>query len=207
MRKTATPDTESKDEQILAEAVRIFKQKGYHAASMQDIADAVGLQKGSLYYYISSKEELLFKIFERSTGALTQRLEEIIACDLSPTEKLEEAIQAHVTVLCEHLDTYTVYLAERRTLAGRTQNKVRVEAKRHARLLERIIQEGIANGDLRQVDSKMAAHAILGMCNWLYQWYSPDGRLLPQEIARIFADLVIRGLATSSRTGNHNSKN
>ena len=194
MRKTATPDTAGKDEQILAEAVRIFKQKGYHSASMQDISDAVGLQKGSLYYYISSKEELLFKIFERSTGALTQRLQEIIACDLSPTEKLQEAIQAHVTILCEHLDTYTVYLAERRTLAGRTQNKVRAEAQRHARLLEQIIQEGIANGDLNQVDSKMAAHAILGMCNWMYQWYSPNGRLSPPEIADIFADLVLKGL-------------
>ncbi len=195
MRKSSTPETASKDEQILAEAVRIFKQRGYHATSVQDIADAVGLQKGSLYHYISGKEELLFKIFERSTGALTQRLQEIIASDGSPTEKLENAIQAHITALCEHLDTYTVYLAERRTLAGRTQTKVRAEARHHAQLLEAIIQEGITSGDLRPVDTKMTAHAILGMCNWLYQWYSPKGRLMPQEIARIFADLVLQGLA------------
>lgn len=206
MRKIVTPDPASKNEQILAEAVRIFKQKGYHATSVQDIADAVGLQKGSLYHYIASKDELLFKIFERSTGALTQRLQVIIASDNSPIEKLQEAIQAHVIVLCEHLDTYTVYLAERRTLAGRTQSKVRAEAQRHAHLLEQIICEGITSGDLHPVDSKMAAHAILGMCNWLYQWYSPKGRLLPQDIARIFADLVIRGMATNSRIGNHNSK-
>ncbi|OGO40713.1 MAG: hypothetical protein A2Z03_02935 [Chloroflexi bacterium RBG_16_56_8] len=194
MRKSVVADAPSKDEKIFAEAVRIFRQKGYHAASMQDIADAVGLQKGSLYHYISSKEELLFKIFERSTGAQTQRLQEIIASEDPPVEKLRRAIEAHVTALCEHLDIYTVYLSERRTLAGKTQAQVRKEAERHARLLEEIIQEGITRRDFRAVDSKIAAHAILGMCNWLYQWYSPDGRLTSQAIAEIFADLAIGGL-------------
>ncbi|MBI4789369.1 MAG: TetR/AcrR family transcriptional regulator [Chloroflexi bacterium] len=195
MRKSIVADAPSKDEKIFAEAVRIFKQKGYHAASMQDLADAVGLQKGSLYHYISSKEELLYKIFERSTGAQTQRLQEIIASDDPPIEKLRCAIQAHIIALCEHLDLYTVYLTERRMLTGRTQDKVRKEAERHARLLEEIIQEGITRRDFRAIDGKIAAHAILGMCNWLYQWYSPDGRLTPQAIAEIFADLAISGLS------------
>ena len=200
MRKNDKADvTESKnafgkDEKIFAEAVRVFRQKGYHAASMQNIADAVGLQKGSLYHYISSKEELLFKIFERSTGALTKQLEAIIASKDSPTTKLRLAIQAHLTALCEQLDIYTVYLSERRALSGRYHAKVRAEAERHARLLEQIIQQGIDHKDFHSVDTKMAAHAILGMCNWLYQWYSPDGRLTPEEIAKIFADLTIDGL-------------
>ena len=195
MRKSVVADASSKDEKIFAEAVRIFREKGYHATSVQDIADAVGLQKGSLYHYISSKEELLYKIFERSTGALTQELESIIASDDSPTNKLHRAIEAHLTALCKQLDTYTVYLSERRALSGRTHTRVRAEGERHARLLERIIQEGIATKDFRAVDSKMAAHAILGMCNWLYQWYSPAGRLTPHEIAVIFSDLVVDGLA------------
>lgn len=199
MRKSAGANAPSKDEQIFIQAVRIFKQKGYHAASMQDIADAVDLQKGSLYHYISSKEELLYRIFERSTGALTVRLQEILASDLPPAQKLRQAVEAHITVLCEHLDTYSVYLAEQRTLAGRTQSKVRAEAQRHARLLEAIIVEGSKCGDFRPVDGKMAAHAILGMCNWLYQWYSPNGRLTPQAIAQIFSDMMLTGLAFSPK--------
>jgi len=195
MRKSVGADASGKDAQIFAEAVRIFGEKGYHATSMQNIADAVGLQKGSLYHYISSKEELLFKIFERSTGALTRELETIIGSSDSPNEKLERAIQAHLTALCEQLDIYTVYLSERRVLSGRTHARVRTEGERHARLLEQIIKEGIAAKDFRAVDSKMVAHAILGMCNWLYQWYSPQGRLKPHEIAEIFSDLVVGGLA------------
>lgn len=184
----------NKDEQIFAEAVRIFREKGFHATSVQDIADAVGLQKGSLYHYISSKDELLFKIFQRSTGALTRQLEQIAASDDPPTDKLRRAIEAHLTALCEQLDIYTVYLSERRSLSARNHSKVRAEAARHAELLQRIIQEGVATGDFRAVDGKMAAHAILGMCNWLYQWYSPHGRLSPGEIAQVFADLAIDGL-------------
>lgn len=195
MPKSVVADATTKDEKIFAEAVRIFREKGFHATSVQDIADAVGLQKGSLYHYISSKDELLFKIFQRSTGALTRQLESIAASDHSPTDKICLAIEAHLTALCEQLDIYTVYLSERRALSARNYSKVRAEAARHARILEQIIQEGLATRDFRPLDSKMAAHAILGMCNWLYQWYSPEGPMTPQEIARVFSDLVVDGLA------------
>ncbi len=203
MRKTAADPVAAKDgpgksEEIFAQAVRIFQQKGYHATSVQDIADAVGLQKGSLYHYISSKEELLFQIFERGSQALTRRLEEIVSSDASPTVKLQRAIEAHLAELCEHLDIFTVYLSERRALEGRHYAKVHTQAERHARLLEQIIQDGIRAGEFRAVDPKMAAHAILGMCNWLYQWYSPGGRLSPEGIAQIFSDLALRGLTAHS---------
>ena len=200
MRKSVVADAQTKDEQIFTEAVRIFREKGYHAASMQNIADAVGLRKASLYHYISSKEQLLSKIFERSTGALTQELEAIIASKDSPTEKLRRAIQAHLTALTDQLDIYTVYLSERRELAARVNAKVRAQAEQHARLIEKILEHGIKTGDFRATDIKMAALAIIGMCNWLYQWYSPAGRLKPAEIANIFSDLIAHGLGPASKS-------
>jgi AcrR family transcriptional regulator len=195
MRKRVTTDMANKEEQILAEAVRIFRQKGYHATSMQNIADAVGLQKASLYHYLPSKQALLAKIFERSIGALTQQLETILASNDTPPNKLRRAVQAHVLALCEQLDTYTVYLSERRALSNRYHARVRAEGEKHARLIERILEEGIARKHFRAMDTKMVALAVLGMCNWVYQWYSPEGRLKPQEIAQIFADLVLEGIA------------
>ena len=194
MRKSVAADVASKDELIFAEAVRIFGEKGYHATSMRNIADAVGLQKGSLYHYIPGKEALLFKIFERSSGALTQQLETIIASDDSPLNKLRRAIESHLVALCDQLDIYTVYLSERRALSNRYHAKVRAEGEKHAHLIEKILLEGITHKDFHAMDTKMVALAILGMCNWLYQWYSPDGRLTPQQIAVIFSDMVIDGL-------------
>ncbi|MBI5303047.1 MAG: TetR/AcrR family transcriptional regulator [Chloroflexi bacterium] len=194
MRKKSAPDPASQNEHIFAEAVRIFREKGYHATSMQNIADAVGLQKGSLYHYISSKEDLLYRIFEHSSGAMTRDLETIVTSKDSPTDKLRQAIQVHLTSLCEQLDIYAVYLSERRALTNRRYAQVRAEAEEHARLLEKIIQQGVTTGDFRATDVKMTTLAILGMCNWLYQWYSPDGRLSPEQIAATFSDTIINGL-------------
>jgi AcrR family transcriptional regulator len=195
MRKRVVTDVANKQELIFAEAVRIFRQKGYHATSMQNIADAVGLQKASLYHYLPSKEALLFKIFERSSGALTQQLETICDSPDLPADKLHRAIQAHLIALCDQLDTYTVYLSERRALSNRYQAQVRAEGEKHARLIEKILAEGIARKQFHAMDTRMVALAILGMCNWLYQWYAPEGRLTPQQIAEIFSDMALNGLA------------
>lgn len=194
MRKRTSTDIANKEEQILTEAVRLFRQKGYHATSMQNIADAVGLQKASLYHYLPSKQVLLSKIFERSIGALTQQLETIYASTDTPASKLRCTITAHVLALCEQLDTYTVYLSEHRALSNRHYARVRAEGEKHAQLIERILLEGIARKQFRAMNTKMVALAILGMCNWVYQWYSPQGQLTPEQIAQIFADLVLEGL-------------
>jgi AcrR family transcriptional regulator len=188
---------DDKQAEIFAAAVRIFRKKGYHAASMQDLADAVGLQKASLYYYVSGKEDLLLSIYERLTGAFTKQLAELVAAPLSPGEKLRSAVETHVVALGEQLELFTVYLNEQKFLNGRPRTRIRAEVERHAELLESILQEGIHSREFRDCNVKITARAIIGMCNWIYQWYSPEGKLTPREIAVIFGDLVIDGVKSS----------
>lgn len=188
------PAGEDKEAEIFAAAVRIFRQKGYHAASMQDLADAVGLQKASLYYYVSSKEDLLLSIYERLAGAFTRQLTELVAAPLTPTEKLRQAVESHVVALGEQLELFTVYLSEQNFLNGRPRARIRAEAERHAELLESILRDGIESHAFRDCNVTVTARAIIGMCNWLYQWYSPEGKLAPREIAAIFGDLVLDGV-------------
>jgi TetR/AcrR family transcriptional regulator, cholesterol catabolism regulator len=190
---------EDKQAEIFSAAVRIFKKKGYHAASMQDLADAVGLQKASLYYYVSSKEDLLTSIYERLIGAFTRQLTELVAQPVAPSEKLRRAIASHLVALSAQLELFTVYLHEQNFLNGKLRSRIHAEAEHHAELLEAILQEGVQTGEFRPLDVKMTAHAIIGMCNWLYQWYSPEGELSPEEIAEIFSDLVIHGVAAAPR--------
>ncbi len=188
-----------KQAEIFSTAVRIFKEKGYHAASMQDLADAVGLQKASLYHYIDSKEDLLLAVWQRGTGALTAQLTELAAAPLAPTEKLRRAIESHLVALCAQLELFTVYIREQNVFNGREKTRLRAEGRRHAQLLESILEEGVASGEFRALDVKMTTHAILGMCNWLYQWYSPEGELGAREIADLFADLIINGVKATPR--------
>ena len=183
-----------KETEILDAAARLFKEKGFHATSMRDIAEAVGMQKGSLYYHIASKEELLFRISHAAINAIIARLEEIAQAPLSPTEKLRQAIENHVLTLCDRLDLLSVFLKESKTLTAEQQAQILERRKRYEELFEGILEEGIAAGEFRAVDVPVVAAGLLGMLNWMHQWYRPDGRLSPQQIAAIFTDLALHGL-------------
>ncbi|MGB8646509.1 MAG: TetR/AcrR family transcriptional regulator [Anaerolineae bacterium] len=185
---------QDKQAEILAAALRIFREKGYHAASMQDLADEVGMQKGSLYYYVSSKEDLLTALYERFIGAFTAQLSAIVAEPLPPDEKLRRAIESHVVALSEQLELFHVYIHEQHFLNQRLRARIHDEAEHQAELLEAILAEGVRSGEFRAVDVTMTAHAIVGMCNWIYQWYSPEGKLNARDISAIFYNLVAQGV-------------
>lgn len=189
-----------KHQEIFSAALHLFQEKGYHGASMQDLADAVGMQKASLYYYIRSKQELLVTVCERGTGAFTQELNEIVSSDSSATEKLRRALECHLVALCEQLELFTVFLREQKFLGDLQKKKLRGEGKHHAELLAVILQQGVSSGEFRNVNITVTTLAILGMCNWLYEWYSPNGALQPRDIAAMFSELVLNGLAQNTPT-------
>jgi AcrR family transcriptional regulator len=184
---------ERKD-QLLEEATRLFKEKGFHNTSMQDLADALEMQKGSLYYYIDSKEELLRRLLERATSFLAFQIDEIYAADLPPPEKLRWALENHGETMMEHLDLVAVYLQEYRNLPPERLEEALAVRKHYERVLMQIVKDGIASGDFRAVNVKMAVFGLLGMLNWTHQWFSPEGEFSAQEIADVLADLALNGL-------------
>ncbi|MFQ5595870.1 MAG: TetR/AcrR family transcriptional regulator [Anaerolineae bacterium] len=184
----------TKDDEIFDAAASLFKQKGFHATSMQDIADAVGMQKGSLYYHISSKEELLFRISYSAISTITEHLEEIAAASLAPFEKLRAAITNHVETLCYRLDLMSVFLKESNTLTADQQAQIFAYRRRYEELFRGILREGVESGEFRPLDVGATSDALLGMLNWMHHWYRPEGRLTPEEIARVFVDLALHGI-------------
>lgn len=184
----------TKDNEIFYAAASLFKQKGFHATSMQDIADAVGMQKGSLYYHISSKEELLFRISHEAISTVTEQLEEIATAPLTPSEKLRAAVEIHVETLCKRLDLMSVFLKESNTLTAEQQAQILAHRRRYEELFRGILREGIGAGEFRPVDVGAVSNALLGMLNWMHHWYRPDGRLSPTEIAKVFSDFALHGI-------------
>jgi AcrR family transcriptional regulator len=167
---------------------------------MRDIASEVGINKGSLYSYIRSKEDLLIPVFERSMGLLVTRMEAIEAdASLGPTERLRRAIHAHITTVAEHLDELTVYLSEWRQLRTDSLAKNREQRERYAAMFHTILQDGVAAGEFRPMDTRIAMLGMIGMCNYLFRWYRPDGRLPPDQIADELIEMVMRGV--SARAG------
>jgi AcrR family transcriptional regulator len=184
-----------RERQVRAAALRLFRDKGYHATSMRDIAEAVGINKGSLYSYIRSKEDLLIPFFERAMGLLLEQIEAISAdATLSPTERLTRAIHAHISAVTENLDILTVYLSEWRQLTADSLHTVRQQRERYAALFLTIIEDGERSGEFRRVDPRITMLGMIGMCNYLFRWYRTDGRLAPGQIADVLTDLLLRGM-------------
>jgi AcrR family transcriptional regulator len=184
-----------REDQVRAAALRLFKEKGYHATSMRDIASEVGINKGSLYSYIRSKEDLLIPVFEQAMAVLLAQIEQVTAdTSLGPTDRLQRAIHAHVTAVADNLDVLTVYLSEWRQLAAESLTTVRLHRERYAALFLQILQDGVESGEFRTMDTRIVMLGMIGMCNYLFRWYRPDGRLVPDQIADELIEMVMRGV-------------
>ena len=181
-------------EDILEAAARIFRRKGYHAASMQDIARAVNLQKASLYHHVSSKQEILVALLDQALHLLIAQMREVLAMEVPPEEKLRQAVLGYTKVLAEQRDLAAVLLLEFRFLDAevRAQHVKQRDAYEH--LWRELIAEGQAQGVFHAEDPSLAAKALLGMINWLVMWYRPSGRLTPEEIGDYFARAALRSL-------------
>jgi len=194
----------AREDQLLQIATRLFKEKGYPNTSMQDLADALGVQKASLYYYIESKEELLRRLLEHAFTLVGAQIDEIYATNVPPLEKLRRALENHAVTIMDNLNLVSVYMDEYRNLPPRRLKQVLAVRKHYEQTLMQILQEGIASGDFRPVNVEMTVYGLLGMLNWTVQWFSPTGKLSSQEIASILVDLALYGLAvhpTDSRQG------
>ncbi|WP_067934947.1 TetR/AcrR family transcriptional regulator [Alicyclobacillus kakegawensis] len=184
----------NKQKEIALAAVKLFEQKGYHATSVQDIADEVGLQKGSLYHYIHSKEDLLLQIAHQAITDFNQRLEQVISSDMSAKDKLIQAIENHLTVSISNLQTTTVLLRETFSLGEPQHQVIQALTDRYLNLWTQILLDGKKSGEFVVEEPKIAALALLGACNWVYRWYRPEGALGAKEITQVFSELFLRGL-------------
>lgn len=179
---------------ILDAAAQVFRKKGYHGASMADIAEAVNLQKASLYHHVTSKQEILLALLDRALDLLYEQIARIARQEIPEQIKLERMMEAYLHAMTENIDLAAVLLLEHRSLdpelhARHVPNRDRFEA-----LWRDVIQQGTRDGIFRPVDSGMAARALLGIMNWIITWYNPGGKMTVKQIADQYADLFLQGL-------------
>lgn len=183
-------------QQILEAAARIFNEHGFHRTSMADIAAAVGMLKGSLYYYFQSKDELLFEVILTPLQKLVDALESVGRSDLPAESAVRQAIRRHVLMTAEYYPNLAVIAQERFDFLGEPyRTRIMALHRRYRQLWLELLRRGAAEGQLRSdLDPSLATFAILGMCNWMHRWYRPDGPASADAIADAFASLVLEGL-------------
>jgi len=184
-----------REQEIIAAAAKVFKEKGYHAATTRDIAAEVGIQQATLYYYISSKEELLYLVVREPIVRLFSQVEEIVKASVPTRTKVERAIHAHLAAFDENYPHMFVYVQELPNLIDTLQDKIRESPEHYQHLWEAILQQGITAGELRaDLDVTAMVLMIMGMCNWLHRWYRKGGRLDTETLARQYARAILDGI-------------
>lgn len=180
---------------ILDAAARVFRKKGYHHASISDIAAEVGLQKGSLYHHIRGKEELLYKIVISALDLYVKSLRSIVVYGSPADESIRKAIIAHMEPIGIQFDYIYVFINEMRNLPEEYRKETDSELENYERLWIKMLEEGKACGLFKpDVDSKMTMLSIFGMCNWSVRWYTPEGKYNTTELAEIYARNLLEGI-------------
>lgn len=185
----------SRRDQILSAATRIFSEKTYHGTTLQDIADAVGMLKGSLYYYIDSKAKLLADIIIEAAKTLNEDLVRVENADIGPVERLKQIVREHVKFNAIYREAGTLFLTEKNVISSLEMSELVEIFARRDRLLARTLSQAIEAGLYRQVDIRITSLAIVGLCNSVLFWVQPAGRFSYEEIADAFFALMHDGLS------------
>jgi TetR/AcrR family transcriptional regulator len=179
--------------EILKTAAAAFRRRGYHGASVDEIASTLSMTKGNLYYYFKNKEDILYACHDYSLNLILGVMDEIRAEDLPADEKLRKLIVAFVHLIIDELHS-TALTLDLQALSPSLLRKVIARRDRFDRGLRAIIQEGIDEGRFVPADTKLVAFAIMGAVNWIPKWFNPEGRASSEQVGRTFADFLVGGL-------------
>jgi AcrR family transcriptional regulator len=187
-------------DEIVRAAAAGFGEMGYRATTLEAIAERAGLSKVTLYRYVSSKEDLLSLVVERTIAAFRQGLRQIVEERRPADETLRRIVRYQVTLLAENLPFLTVFFSEESGLPAPMAAHAARAKREYDRTIERVVRDGMDSGRLRAtLPPTLVVFGILGMCNWLHKWYRPSGPLGPAQIADVFVDLLERGYLAEPR--------
>jgi AcrR family transcriptional regulator len=183
---------------LLEAATRIFAERGYDGASLQDIADSIGILKGSVYYYYKSKEDILFDIMKLVHDEHLENARSYLGTPGDPLQRLQVLLEGHAAFVCRNLDRTTVFLREMDRLPPQRQAEILGPDHAYQRVFRSLVIEAQEAGQIAPgVNPKLAALWILGSLNWLHRWYRPDRSTGPQDVPAQIASQLTRGIAAS----------
>jgi TetR/AcrR family transcriptional regulator, cholesterol catabolism regulator len=199
-------------QEILRTAARLFQQRGYDATSMNDVAASLKLSKGGLYHHFQSKDEILFEIMNHAMDITEERVLAPVRAIADPEDRLRALIRLHMEIVLSPRDReITVMLHENHPLPPALRKRINTRKKEYVHFVETLmaeVQQSAAKKSPKQSDRivqrpgasavtpRAAAFALLGMINWIYQWYKPEGDLQANNLIPQFTELVFGGILT-----------
>lgn len=185
----------SRKEQVIRSAAELFREKGYAASSMRDLAQKLGIEAASLYSHIKSKEEILQHLCFDMAAEFRKSLAEVEKKDVSASEKLKLGIIGHIQVMAKDLTASAVFMNEHRHLSQPYLRDFLLLRINYINRFKSIIEEGARQGEFKDsIDKKLAVMTLFSSLNWMPMWYDPSSKIVPQDLGQQLADMLVNGL-------------
>jgi AcrR family transcriptional regulator len=185
----------SRKEQVIRKAAELFKDKGYAAASMRDLAQLLGIEAASLYSHIKSKEEILRSLCFDMASEFRKSLDDVEKQKASASEKLRNGIIGHIQVMARDLTASAVFMNEHRHLSQPYLRDFLLMRINYINRFKSIIEQGVQTGEFKDtIDKKLAVMTLFSSLNWMPMWYDPGSAIDPSQLGYQLADMLINGL-------------
>ena len=184
----------SKKQQIFEAATRLFRDRGYAATSMRDLAKAVDLKASSLYNHIGSKEEILQEICFKNAKRFQEGMSEIEGMNTSSTEKLAALIRLHIRIATEDVTSVTAFNDEWRHLSEPMLSEFKAQRRDYENRFKTIIQQGMEDGEFKALNPSIVLYSMLSSVRWLYDWFKQGKSITPKELEDHLSQLLLQGL-------------
>jgi AcrR family transcriptional regulator len=186
--------TASRKQQIMQESATLFRQKGYEATTMRDIALAVDMEAASLYHHIKSKEQILDEICFEMAQKMLDAIKEVNDIYFNAEERLCMAIRNHVLTITNNINYSAAFMHEWRSLSAERLTAFMALRDTYENEMKQILRDGLNEDIFEDVDLKFASLTILSTLNWVVEWYKPGGEMTPEQIADKLSDFILGGL-------------
>jgi len=185
----------TRKEQIFRKAAELFREKGYAASSMRDLAQKLGIEAASLYSHIKSKEEILQSLCFDMATEFRKSLDQVEKQKGPASDKLRRGITGHVSVMAKDLTASAVFMNEHRHLSQPYLREFLLLRINYINRFKDIIEEGIKTGEFKEnIDKKLAVMTLFSSLNWMPQWYDPQSNIVPESLGQQLADMLVNGL-------------
>jgi TetR/AcrR family transcriptional regulator, cholesterol catabolism regulator len=188
-------EKKNKKEEIYQEAAKLFREKGYNAASMRDLAERVQLKASSLYSHIGSKEEILVKICFDNAHHFIAGMEAVEAMKSDNAEKIKALLLLHIRTAIEETTSVTVFNDEWRHLSEPQLGEFILLRKDYENRFRKIIKEGVEAGELKKMNTEILLYSLLNSVQWLHYWYKPEGKIKQAELEKDIVMMLMEGIS------------
>ena len=180
-------------ESILSEAKRLFSSKGYRGTTLRDLTSSFGVSRPSLYYYYTSKMDILSELHAVGFNKAGERFDKILQAELPTKEKFKKILEAHTHNLVSDVDLHKIYYMDEMEMPEKLRREIRGRRRSYTDKIIEIYKKGVAEGIFKDIDPKVAVYLLLGACNWLVMWYSTKKHIKSDTIVESLMTILSEG--------------